>query len=366
MRTTRTAPVAKPTAVNQVAAAPAPAKTNVEVKAGGWQPKSMVRTLLSAVAPDFRHDGKVVDVGTGLASRFSVASLRGAVYTPPGAEGRAPLFFTEGANQWMEVGSKRARRHADRLGLPMAIVHNASFVKEVPGQSPADAERNRALETVASALLNKNLISEQSVTNLSVAMLDAVETGKPTFFGGESQGSILVGQAVGVAKDAYVKKHAPSGSAADQARAAAMFEQKAGASLNVITFGNAYGNYPKGPNYLHVYMKGDPVPDNGSRPDNVPANDKTQYLVFDQLFAGKNNFENHNIMFLTELLKRTSELNGLPPGDLPALFAASQKAHRSGTPLTLARPRDVKWPDDMQSLVWDQKNDVAKALAAAR
>jgi hypothetical protein len=33
--------------------------------------------------------------------------------------------------------------------------------------------------------------------------------------------------------------------------------------------------------------------------------------------------------------------------------------------LTIARPSDVKWPSDMQSLVWDQKNDVAKALAAA-
>ncbi len=344
-----------------------PASRNVETTPRVWGPKSLLRPRLdlSAVNPDFKHDGQVVDVRTGTASAFSLETLRGAVYTPRGAEGRAPLVFTEGANQWMEEGSKRAKRHADRLGLPLAIVHNASFVKEGAGQNGFLSQLNRAAEGLSNVLLNKNLASEASVKNLSVAMLDAVETGKPAYFGGESQGSILVGQAVGAAKDAYVKKHAASGSAADRARAAASFEKKAGAALNVITFGNAYGSYPKGPNYLHVYMKGDPVPNNGTRPDNVPANAKTQYLVFDQLFAGKNNFENHNIMFLTELLKRTSELNGLPAGDLPALFAASQKAQRTGRPLTIARPSDVKWPSDMQSLVWDQKNDVAKALAAA-
>jgi hypothetical protein len=316
--------------------------------------------------PDFAYDGKVVDVRTGKASDFSLEALRRAIYTPRGAEGRAPLIFTEGANQAKDVGAERAKRHADRLGLPLAIVHNASFVKETPGQNALVQKLARAKEGVANLLLNKDLVSERSVKHLSVAMLDAVETGKPAFFGGESQGSILVGQAVKAAQAAYVKKHAPSGTKADVAKATAAWETKAGQSLNVITFGNAYASYPKGPNYLHVMMKGDPVPNNGSRPDNRPADAKTQYLVFDQLFAGKDNFENHNIMFLTELLGRTAELNGVAPGDLPGLFAASQKAHAAGRSLVVARPDQVDWPRDMQSLVWDPKNDVAKALAAAR
>ncbi|MCA2978618.1 MAG: hypothetical protein INH41_04255 [Myxococcaceae bacterium] len=330
----------------------------------GWAPRVPRLALPSLQPPDFKHDGKVVDVKTGKASDFSLEALRGAVYTPRGAEGRAPLIFTEGANQWMEVGAERARRHADRLGLPLAIVHNASFVKEYPGQNQVLQKLSRAQEGLANVLLNKNLVSERSVKNLSTAMLDAVETGKPAYFGGESQGSILVGQAVGLAKQEYLKRHAPSGSKADVAKATAAWEKAAGASLNVVTFGNAYDKYPGGPNYLHVMMKGDPVPGNGSRPDNRPPDAKTQYLVFDQLFAGKNNFENHNIVFLTELVKRTSELNGLPPGDLPALFAASQKAQREGRSLVIARPDDVRWPSDMQSLVWDQKNDVARSLAA--
>jgi hypothetical protein len=69
---------------------------------------------------------------------------------------------------------------------------------------------------------------------------------------------------------------------------------------------------------------------------------------------------------LNELLKRTAELNGVPPGDLPALFAASQQAQRSGKGLTVARPDQVTWPADVQPLLWDQQNDLAKAVAAYR
>lgn len=316
--------------------------------------------------PDFQYDGKVVDVRTGRASDFSLPALQRAVYVPAGGQGRPPLFFTEGANQWMQIGAQRARRHADRLGLPMAIVHNASFVKEYPGQ-PAWLEHfNRTRESVANLLLNKDMTSERSVRNLAAAMLDAVETRRPAYFGGESQGSILVGQAVGAARDAYVARHAPSGQAADVAHATAAFEQHAGRTLHVVTFGNAYPSYPAGPNYLHVMMKGDPVPDNGSRPDNRPPDARTQYVVFDQMFPGRGNFENHNIVFLTELLKRTGELNGFAAGDLPSLFAASQTAWKSGRTLVLARPDDVAWPTDVQSLVWDQKNNVASAVAGYR
>jgi hypothetical protein len=341
----------------------ASAKASADKTSTQWAAKKSDGTSLRGkLLPDFAHDGKVVNLATGKTADFSVKAMRDAVYTPAGAAGRAPLVFTEGANQWLEVAQGRAKTHADTLKLPMVVVHNASFVKETPGQNSTLKNISRGIEGISNALLTKNLTTEKSVKSLSTAMLDAVETGKPAYFGGESQGTMLVGQALNQSKKDYIKKHAPSNGKGDVAVATKAWEKKAGENLNVLTFGNAYQSYPKGPNYVHVMMKGDPVVKNGSRPDNVPADAKTQYMVFDQLFAGKN-FENHNIALLTNLLKRTGEMNGFEAGDMRALFGANQAAQRSGKPLTMATPADVSWPKDINSQMWNSKSNVAESVA---
>ncbi len=266
------------------------------------------------------------------------------------------MTFIEGANQWLELGADRAKRHADRLGLPMTIVHNASFVKETPGQNKGKAQVERLLEAVSSPLLVLNLSTEQSVANVSKVMANALETGKPAYFGGYSQGSILVGKALQKTKDEYVKAHGGNNSAARK-KAEQSFEEKAGKTLNVMTFGNAYKSYPKGPNYLHTYIKGDPVVDNGTRPDSHPADAKTNYLVFDQVFPGKKPMENHNMLVTTELLKQTAELNGFAAGDLPALFKAASNPKSLKVPTAV----DVDWPKDMNKVMWDSKSDLNAA-----
>jgi len=327
-------------------------------------PKLSLPRPLPAALPlsrgDYADDGRVVDVRTGEARDFSLESLKAATYTPREGAGRVPLVFIEGANQWRGLGAERAKRHADRLGVPLAVVHNATLVREVPGQRPSVQKRNRDLENVVNVLLHQDLATERSAKNVGAAMLDAVESGRVACFAGESQGSILVGQAVRTARERYVRRHATGSDAAARARAVAEFEQKAGQTLYVLTFGNAYPAYPAGPNYLHVMMRGDPVPQNGSRPDNRPPDARTRYLVFDQLFAGEKNFENHNVMFLVELMRRSAQLNGVPPGDLPALVRRVQ----SDAPFRVARPDEVRWPADIQQRVWDPSNNVAASIKA--
>ncbi len=326
---------------------------------GAWKPAS-AKVDLTGVFPDLANDGQVVNVKTGKAQAFSLDALKKSVYTPPGAASRPATVYVEGANQWLEIGAERTKRQADRLGMPTVVVHNGSLVKESPGQNPLRAKLDRALEYVSTVLLRTDKASEASAKNVGLAMTDAIESGKPAYFSGYSQGSVLVGKAVEQAKARYLERHGGS-DAASRSKAEKAFEEKAGKTINIMTFGNVYDGYQKGPNYLHVSMKGDPVLNGGSRPDNRPPNDTTHYVTFDQLFPGKDNFENHNIAFATELLKRTCEMNGVDPGDSKAIFDAA----KNGGFAKVAKPSDVAWPKDMAEQLWDPKNDLNAALKAS-
>ncbi|MCC7074936.1 MAG: hypothetical protein IT383_26735 [Deltaproteobacteria bacterium] len=311
----------------------------------------------SAIFPDFANDGRVVNPATGAAREFSLTALRESVYVPPGAKGRAPLLFVEGANQWLEVGGTRARRHADRLGLPMAVVHNPSFVREVGAQPRPLKSLHRMLEGASNLVLHGGHFTERAAINLAYAMVDALQRNEPTYFAGESQGSILVGHALRNAHDAWVGARTPVIGAEAAERE---FQERASASLFVLTFGNAWPSYPEGPNYLHLSIEGDPVPKDGSRPDNRPASDRRRYLIFERLFPGKDNFENHNIAFLNELFARTCELNGIAPGDLGRVFKLVQRgSDGTGQPLRIATAADVAWPDDMVEQLWDPARNQA-------
>jgi hypothetical protein len=316
---------------------------------------------LGAAFPDFAIDGFVLDPETGNATPFSFEALEQNTYVPPGAEGRATVILSEGANQWGDLAAARSQRMADNLGLPIVAIHNASLVNEdLTGVGNDTAEFNRSAEIAATILLGSDLISEGSVENLTAVIERSILSGEPIYLSGYSQGAILVGQALNRAKDTYIAGNATT--EAERALAAELWEEQAGRTLNILTFGNVYDNYPEGPNYLHVMMRGDSVVDGGTTPSNTPASERVQYLVFDQLFPGENNFENHNIMFLIELMRETMTMNGLPRGDLAALFAASKEAFARGTPLVVARPDEVNWPGDMQTVMWDANASFQDAL----
>ncbi len=311
----------------------------------------------STLFADFAHDGAAVNPGTGTARAFSLEALRASTYVPAGAEGRSPLVFVEGANQWLEVGAARARRHADRLGVPIAVVHNPSFVREIGAQPPMLARLHRAFEGASNLVLHGGRFSERAAVNVAYAMVEAMRANRPAFFAGESQGSILLGHALQRAHDAWVRARAPviGAPAAEQE-----FQERAGTSLFVMTFGNAWPSYPDGPNYLHLSIDGDPVPKDGSRPDNRPEHARRRYVVFDRLFPGNDNFENHNIAFVNELLRRSCELNGVDPGELPRVF----ELFRCGTggeraPARLANAAEVAWPADMAAQLWDPERNRA-------
>jgi hypothetical protein len=342
------------------AASPTPSPKPAEAWTAGAKKTSV--SPLAVVYPDLKNDGKVVDLKTGKATDFSLSSLKKNTYYPKGSEDKTPMVFTEGANHWLVLGAEKAKEHADTLGTPMGVIHNGSLVTEPLGKGGLPNKANRLLENIGNVLLNKDLVSEQSVKNLTVVMTDAIENNKPAYITGESQGSILVGQALNKTKEAYVKAHSTGRSAKDKAAAVAAFEKKSGENLHILTLGNAYDNYPKGPNYLHVFMKGDPMPRFGTRPDNHSANAKMQYINFDQLFPGKSAHENHNTGLQTRLLQRTFEINNIPKGDLPALFKASQDAFIRGTSLKMPRLDDVQWPADMQSKFRPNAKDFDQAL----
>ena len=177
-------------------------------------------------------------------------------------------------------------------------------------------------------------------------MLGALAGSEPMFFAGESQGSILVGRALVRARDSFVEARRGE---LGEAGAQAAFERLAGERLRVVTYGNAFADYPDGPRYLHLSIAGDPVPDNGSRPDNRPPNERRTYVIFDQVFPGHKNFENHNIAVVHELLRHTCELHGVASGDLPAIFDLFQGANAA---VGLANHHDVRWPADMKQQLW--------------
>jgi len=325
-----------------------------------------------ALFPDFKNNGVVVKPGTENTQAFSMTALRASISTPASATWSGYLTFIEGANQWMEIASVRAERLSEQLGVPLVVIHNASFVREHAGENWLRKQLHRLEEGLSNILLNQDIAQAESAKNVGKAMFDALESKTPTYFAGESQGSILVGHGLRYAKEAFVEKHSqpapgqpfdnPALAAQRRRQAEELFEERAGETLNILTFGNAYAHYPDGPNYVHVSMHGDPVPNNGTRPDNHPEDAKTHYVIFDQLFPGKNNFENHNIAFLMELLHRTFELNDIPRGDLQAFFETAGK----GELRAIARPDQVDWPDDMEKQTWDSKSDVKASLATYR
>lgn len=349
-----------------------PSPTEASGEIGAAKPAPRPFNPVVALFPDFKHNGVVVEPGTETTQAFSLTALRAAVHTPANTEWPGYMTFVEGANQWMEIATVRAERLSEHLGVPTAVIHNASFVRELAGENWLRKQLHRLEEGLSNILLNQDIAHAESAKNVGHAMFEALESQTPAYFAGESQGSILVGHGLRLAKEAFVEKHSrpPPGQPFDnpalaferRQKAEALYEERAGATLNILTFGNAYARYPEGPNYIHVSMRGDPVPNNGTRPDNHPEDEKTHYLIFDQLFPGKNNFENHNIAFLMELLHRTFELNGIPRGDLEALFQAA----RRGELQTIARPDQVSWPADIQKQTWDSKSDVEAALQAYR
>ncbi len=126
----------------------------------------------------------------------------------------------------------------------MALVHNASFVKNTPGQWKIEADFQSLLEKVSNVALMANLGSEQSAKNLAAVMTDALKTGKPAYFGAESQGSVLTGQALQLAKKEFINQAKGTSNLSD-ADAQKEFERRAGQTLNIITSGNAYANFPR-------------------------------------------------------------------------------------------------------------------------
>ncbi len=85
---------------------------------------------------------------------------------------------------------------------------------------------------------------------------------------------------------------------------------------------------------------------------------KNHYSIFDQIFTGKDNFENHNMTLTSELLNKSCELNGVKPGDFPALF----KAVEFGSFKRLAKPNEVAWPAGINQKLFNPALDLSKAL----
>jgi hypothetical protein len=289
-----------------------------------------------------------LNLSNSKALRFNLNTAFENIYTPKGVPDDAPLVtFTQGANQWMSENRRRAKHLAETVGVRLLLVHNGSYVKEnVKNEDAAMRITNRLRELVDTVNMANWKTVPDSSKNMSQLMVKALEDGKPAYFSGHSQGSLVVGQALELAKQAYMKKHKVS---------EAQYEKVAAKTLNVLTFGNVCKMFHKGPNYLHVYIKGDSFVEHGTKPDNVPPGVNAKFLVFEKMFPDTDtapNDDNHNIAMVLELMNKTMEMKGLKRGDIPGLFRLPQIDQS-----TLPTAKDVNWPASMVGRLWDKKNE---------
>lgn len=348
------------------------------------------RTALRALFVHKQVDGRAGDFAAtedGAPSAVDFAQIFAAgdpmeaakqiAYRPTSAREDAPItLFCCGANQGWAIAHVRAKRLADEQGLRLLTCYNATLIND-DAVLPKTA---RLAESIVSTLNRFDIGDSPAIANGTKMVLEALHRGHDIVVAGESDGSGHARRIVRDARRAFVEKaqqaylaeHGHEVGAGGRAKRLAVraWNDAAGRHLSVVTFGNASAPYPYGPNYLHVSMEGDPLPDQklplpdttrllrdgelrfmqlGTTPDSRP-NDRAAFLRFERMFPKSVVFENHNIRFLSLLLGATAEKNGLPANDITSLV---QRVRERADAVELARPWEVDWPADIDEQLWN-------------
>ncbi|KAB8331744.1 hypothetical protein SD80_022775 [Scytonema tolypothrichoides VB-61278] len=313
------------------------------------------RWPLEVLFPDKKFDGQfqnpgneqVFDFDSVMASPDPINMIASEItYYPESDQRELFAVFISGLGQRESESSKRSRRYANTLLTGIANMNNSTFLK----QRPIIACINRRLDWVNAVLDYVGLSGSPVIENAATLITYAVNNSTPLNFSGDSLGTIFLARAIKLAKTNFICEHAKVFDFKQRRIQEQIWKQRTSQLINVFTFGNGYRKWVAGPNYIMVFIQGDPLTENfGITPQRAIKQKRKdiKFLIFERLFP-KGSFEAHNMMFTIELIRKTFEKNKIDVGDFMGLY---NKLNSST--LEIATPDEVSWPSDMKNYTWN-------------
>jgi hypothetical protein len=320
------------------------------------------RLPIEILFPDKRFDGQLQNPGNEeafdfddvIASANPIAKIAEEIaYYPENDQRELFAVFVSGLGQLENESSKRSRRYAHRLATGVVNLNNASFLK----RNPIIGFINSYLDWINAALDRIGLSGSPVIVNGAKLINYAVENNLSLNLSGDSLGTILVARAIRVAKRKFVNNHALMFDFPTRKIQEEIWENRTSKLINIFMFGNGYRQWVKGPNYIMVYIEGDPLPNKlGITPQRAmeQKRDDIKFIIFPRLFP-EGSFEAHNMMFTNEFLRQTFIKNQIEIGDFWSLYNKLTQ----GT-LEIATANDVPWSNDIKDYTW--KLDSLKSI----
>ncbi len=304
--------------------------------------------------PDKKFDGQLQNPGSErlfdfddvMASANPIAKItQDIAYYPENDKGELFAIFISGLGQRASESSKRSRRYAYTLETGIANLNNSTFLKI----HPTIAFINKYIDWINAGLDRISLSGSPVIENSAILINYAVNNNISLNFSGDSLGTILLARAIRHAKRKFINEHSLLFDFPTKKNQEKIWENRTSKLINVFAFGNGYLKWVKGPNYIMVYIQGDPLPENfGITPAKAikQKRDDIKFLIFPHLFP-QGSFEAHNMMFTTELLRQTFIKNNIEVGDFMGLYNKLNQGI-----LELATANEVSWPNDIKNYVW--------------
>jgi hypothetical protein len=313
------------------------------------------RLPLEALFPDKKFDGqlqnpgdeRVFDFDDVMASANPIATIAKEItYYPENDNHELFAIFVSGLGQLEHESSKRSRRYANTLLTGIANLNNASFLT----QHPINGFINRYLDWINGALDRIGLSGSPVIPNAAKLIHYAATNNINLNLSGDSLGTILLARAIRRAKRKFISDRTSMFDFAARKIQERVWENRTGQLINLFIFGNGYRQWVKGPNYIMVYIQGDPLPEKfGITPQRAikQKRDDIKFLIFPRLFP-EGSFEAHNMMYTNELLRQTFIKNQIEIGDFWGLYNKLTQ----GT-LKIATANEVPWSMDIKDYTWN-------------
>lgn len=314
------------------------------------------RWPLEALFPDKKFDGQFQNPGTEqvfdfdsvMASSDPITMIASEItYYPENDKRELFAVFVSGLGQRESESSKRSRRYASTLLTGIANMNNSTFLK----QRPIIACINRNLDWMNAVLDYLNLSGSPVIENVATLINYAINNSIILNLSGDSLGTIFLARAIKLAKTNFICQHASVFDFAKRRIQEQKWKQLSSQFLNVFAFGNGYRKWVEGPNYIMVFIQGDPLTEKfGMTPQRAIKQKRKdiKFLIFSRLFP-QGSFEAHNMMFTIELLRETFDKNQIEVGDFMGLYNKL-----NSTNLKIATSDEVSWPSDMKNYTWNQ------------
>jgi hypothetical protein len=313
------------------------------------------RFPLEVIFPDKKFDGQFQNPGSErlfdfddvMASSNPIAKITHEIaYYPENDKGELFAIFVPGLGQKASESSKRSRRYAYTLETGIANLNNSTFLKI----NPIFAFINRYLDWINAGLDWIGLSGSPVIQNTAILINYGVDNNINLNFSGDSLGTILLARAIRHAKRKYINDHSLLFDFPTKKIQEKIWENRTSQLINVFAFGNGYLKWVKGPNYIMVYIQGDPLPDKfGITPAKATKlkRDDIKFLIFPRLFP-QGSFEAHNMIFTTELLRQTFIKNNIAVGDFMSLYNKLNQGI-----LEVATASEVPWSNDIKNYAWN-------------